>query len=404
LELNEYEQVINQFGRLVCDRLLMFVGDLLQKHVRSNDSIAHFGSGQYVVLVEELRGEDDASRVTNEIQDIFEQPLVLDGNVINISARCGIVFNLSDYSQPEEILRDVELAMRSASGAGSLTIKTFTPKLRDNVSAKLESGIDVRKAIENDELDLYYQPIISFDDGEITGFEALVRWSHPERGVITPDKFIHVAEENGLIIDIDRWVLQNACLQIKEWQQHSFESCPSISVSVNISAEMITEDGFLDYVEDTLELNRLEPASLKLEITERSMVENNEQTVQLLSSLLSLGVQVQIDDFGIGYSSLGYLSHLPLEGLKIDRSFVQGILHNDRQKEIVNAIIALTSRLNVSVVAEGVETQEQLDYLRTIGCEFGQGYLIAKPLCSQDVPIWLNSHTSQLRNNVSIQD
>lgn len=398
LELNEYEQIIHQYGRLVNDRLLLLVGDLLRKHLRSNDSVAHFGHGQFAILVEELHSEEDASRATRDILEIFEQPFVLDGNVIYISACCGIVYNLAGYSHPEDILRDVEIAMRSARVEGRSNIKVFSPQLRDKMRAKMETGVDIRKAIDNNELDIYYQPIIGFEDGIIVGFEALVRWSHPERGIITPEEFIPVAEENGLIIDLDRWVLKNACLQIKEWQRDAIISNPSISVSVNVSADLINEHGFLNYVEDTLKSSQLQPSSLKLEITERSVVENNDRTIQLLSNLLALGVQVQIDDFGIGYSSLGYLSHLPLEGLKIDRSFVQGILNNDRQKEIVNAIVSLTSRLNVSVVAEGVETQEQLDYLRTIGCEFGQGFLIARPLTSQDVPVWLNSHTSNLRN------
>lgn len=404
LELNEFEQIISLNGRLGSDRLLLMVGELLKKHLRSHDSIAHFGNGQYAILVEELQDEDDASRATREILDIFDQPFVLDGNVLNISASCGIAFNLADYTQADEILRDVEIAMRSARVEGKSNIKIFSPQLRDRMRAKIESGIDIRRAIENNELEIFYQPIIGFDQGNIIGFEALVRWTHPERGLIAPDEFIHVAEENGLIIDLDRWVLKNACLQIKEWQQQEVIPNPLISVSVNVSAELINENGFLDYVEETLNLHQLQPLSLKLEITERSMVKNNDSTKHLLSNLLSLGVQVQIDDFGIGYSSLGYLSHLPLEGLKIDRSFVRGILTNDRQKEIVNAIVSLTSRLNVNVVAEGVETLEQLEYLKNIGCDFGQGFLIARPLCSLDVPVWLESYSPQLHFEGKISD
>jgi diguanylate cyclase (GGDEF)-like protein/PAS domain S-box-containing protein len=403
LELKDFDELSKGPGRFVGDRLLLLVGDLLKKKLRSNDTLAHFGNGQFAILLEELRDEVNISRVTREILDIFKNPFVLDGNTIHIIASCGILYDLSGYERAEDVQRDVEIAMISARAAEKTNLEVYSPKLRDHLLGNIESGIDIKKALENDELEVYYQPIIGFDRGDIVGFEALVRWTHPERGIITPDKFIHVAEENGLIIDIDRWVLQNACYQIKEWQQKSIASS-SISVSVNISAELINEKGFLNYVETTLEESQLQPASLKLEITERSMVPDNERTVELLSNLLNLGVQVQIDDFGIGYSSLGYLSHLPLGGLKIDRSFVRGITNNDRQREIVNAIVSLTARLNVSVVAEGVETQEQMDYLKTIGCQFGQGFLIAEPLSSNDVPVWLSVYLAQLQNKHSVNE
>ena len=402
MELNEFAEINNSTGRLVGDRLLLLVGDLLRKMLRSNDTLAHFGKGQYAVLIEELLEENDISRITSEILQIFAKPFVLDGNVIDISASCGIVFDLAKYEKTEDVLRDVEIAMRSARFVGKSSVRIFTPQLRDHMLLNIENGIDIRKAIDNEELEIFYQPIIGINQGEIDGFEALLRWTHPERGIITPDKFIHVAENNGLIIEIDRWVLQKACHQIRDWQDKSIANS-SLSVSVNISAELINEKGFLNYVEETLKESQLQPSSLKLEITERSMVSDNKRTVDLLSRLLTLGVQVQIDDFGIGYSSLGYLSHLPLGGLKIDRSFVRGIMNNDRQREIVNAIVSLTSRLNVSVVAEGVETQEQMEYLKTIGCNFGQGFLIAEPLCSNDVPVWLGVYMSKLHNKASLR-
>jgi diguanylate cyclase (GGDEF)-like protein/PAS domain S-box-containing protein len=401
IELRNFDKLSKEPGRFVSDRLLLLVGDLLKKRLRSNDTLAHFGNGQFAILLEELRDEVNISRVTREILEIFKNPFVLDGNAIQITASCGILFDLSGYERAEDVQRDVEIAMSSARAAEKTNLEIFSPQLRDHLLGNIESGIDIKNAIDNDELEVYYQPIIGFEQGEIVGFEALVRWTHPERGIITPDKFIHIAEENGLIIDIDRWVLQNTCYQIKEWQQKSIASS-SISVSVNISAELINEKGFLNYVEATLKESQLQPSSLKLEITERSMLPDNDRTIELLSKLLSLGVHVDIDDFGIGYSSLGYLSHFPLGGLKIDRSFVRGITNNDRQREIVNAIVSLTSRLNVNVVAEGVETQEQMDYLKTIGCQFGQGFLIAEPLRSNDVPIFLSVYLAQLQHKHSL--
>jgi len=373
---------------------------MLKNKLRANDTIAHFGHGHFAILLEELKDEVNITRITHEIMEIFEKPFALNGNEIDIYASCGVLFDLFGYERAEDVQRDVKIAMRSGQIPRKTTVEIFSPPLRNHLLGNIESGIDIKNAIENNELVLFYQPIVGFEQEDLIGFEALVRWTHPERGIITPDKFIHIAEENGLIRDIDRWVLQNACLQIKEWQQKYNASSP-ISVSVNISADLIKEKDFLTYVENALQESQLLPTSLKLEITERSMVQDDNRTVDLLSKLLSLGIQVQIDDFGIGYSALGYLSHLPLGGLKIDRSFVQGVTNNDRQREIVNAIVSLTSRLNVSVVAEGIETKEQMEFLKTIGCQFGQGYLIAEPLSSKDVPVWLSVYLAELQNKHS---
>ncbi len=258
-----------------------------------------------------------------------------------------------------------------------------------------EQFSDLQKAIQRGEFILHYQPIVSFKNKGLIGFEALIRWLHPEKGVLLPDDFIPSAEKNGLIFDIDRWVMQKACQQLGEWQKASI-AAPNLSVNVNISPDHLCEAGFLEYVEEIFGNGSLPPSSLKIEITERSVVERTDLAVNLINELLELGIQVMIDDFGSRYSSLGYLSDFPLEILKIDRSFIQGIHGDNRRREILNAIVALTDRLNVSVVAEGIETQTQLNYLKNLGCAYGQGFLFAKPLPADDVPAWLKTHKSQI--------
>lgn len=397
LEIDQFSKISESYGKIASDRALINVGGVLGKRLRSNDTLAHFGDGRFAFLLEELLDEFDASRVSENISGEFEKPIIIDGNSIHLKIFGGIVFNLTGYQRAEDIIRDAEVAMVSARNNKAVNISVFSPQLREHLLAEIEDCTEIQRALENDEFVLYYQPIIGFESGELIGFEALIRWMHPERGVLPPGEFIHVAEENGLIQDIDRWVLKHACNQISEWHQKSIAD-QATSVSVNVNAGLINDSGFLDYVENILLKSSLNPSNLVVEITERSMIENNETTIQLLSRLLELGVQVQIDDFGVGYSSLGYLSNLPMEGLKLDRSFVGGIMNDNRQREIVSAIISLTARLDVCVIAEGIETQEQMDYLKGLGCSCGQGFLISEPLSSGDVPLWLQMNFAQLQS------
>ncbi len=249
---------------------------------------------------------------------------------------------------------------------------------------------DLQRAISQSEFALHYQPIVSFDRRKLIGFEALVRWIHPERGILIPGEFIPAAEDSGLISDIDRWVLRNACQQLCVWQQGSVAD-PLMSVSVNINAEHISAGDFVDYVRTVLSEYQLDPSNLKLEIPEKAILQQTDKSVDLIKELAGLGIRVLVDDFGRGYSSLGHLSHLPLEALKIDRSFTKGIHGDNEQKDMLNAIVALTNRLNVNVVAEGIETTSQLEYLLDLGCSYGQGYLFAKPMETSAVPQWLQS-------------
>ena len=308
------------------------------------------------------------------------------------------------------IVRDMEIGVISISRLGEvdfsgedeaklLALSDFAAIAINNAIeyGKAQNGIlvnsradDLQRAIDQSEFALHYQPIVSFDRQRMIGFEALVRWIHPEQGILIPGEFIPAAEDNGMIAEIDRWVLKKACQQLGMWQQGSVAD-PLMSVSVNVNAKHISGGDFVDYVRAVLSEYRLCPSNLKLEIPEKAILQQTDKSVDLIKELAGLGIRVLVDDFGHGYSSLGHLAHLPLEALKIDRSFTKGIHGNIQQKETLNAIVALTNRLNVNVVAEGIETTSQLEYLRGLGCSYGQGYLFAKPMETSAVPHWLQS-------------
>jgi len=308
------------------------------------------------------------------------------------------------------IVRDMAIGVMSISRLGEmdfsgeeesklLALSDYAAIAINNAIAhgKAQNGIlanthvdEMQRAITQGEFALHYQPIVSFDRQEMIGFEALIRWIHPERGILIPGEFIPFAEDNGMISDIDRWVLKKACQQLCMWQQGSVAD-PLISISVNVNAEHITNGDFVDYVSAVLSEYKLDPSNLKLEIPEKAILQQTDKSVDLIKELASLGIRVLVDDFGRGYSSLGHLAHLPLEALKIDRSFTKGIHGDIQQQETLNAIVALTNRLNVNVVAEGIETPSQLEYLKGLGCSYGQGYLFAKPMETSAVPHWLQT-------------
>jgi EAL domain-containing protein (putative c-di-GMP-specific phosphodiesterase class I) len=323
-------------------------------------------------------------RVAEWIQDQFSKPMHVDGHEVFTSTSIGVVRSTPEYQTPEEIIRDADIAMYFAKNKGGGRAEVFKPPMRERVLERLSLEADLRKAIGEGELRVYYQPIADLDTGQLTGFEALVRWQHPEKGLLPPGKFIALAEETGMIISIDRWILRQACQQIMEWNE-KYKPEPELSINVNISAKHIATPELRQYVIQVLEETGLESDKLKLEITEFSLVDHSDITASAFSNLQDLGVHIQIDDFGIGYSSLGYLSNFPINALKIDRSFIGNIVESTDQRDIVQAIISLTERLNVEVIAEGVETYDQLEQLRQLGCQLGQGYLFSTPLDSSEV-------------------
>jgi EAL domain-containing protein (putative c-di-GMP-specific phosphodiesterase class I) len=346
-------------------------------------SSARFGGDEFAILLSGMTDATDAVRVAQRIQDELSQPFVLDKNSAFATASIGIALSSSGYDRPDDILRDADIAMYRAKENGKARYELFDHGMHARAVSRLQLESDLRQAIEQKEFCVYYQPIISLQTGRLAGFEALVRWNHPRRGLVAPADFIPVAEETGLIVPIGQWVLNEACAQVRQWQIDS-PSHRSLSLSVNLSARQVAQPDLLQRIKDALETSKLNPHCLKLEITESVVMENAEAAAQMFKQLRSLGVQLSIDDFGTGYSSLSYLHRFPLNYLKIDRSFVMR-LTTDNDNAIVRTISTLARNLGMEVIAEGIETEEQFQQLKMLGCEYGQGYLFSRPVGNDGV-------------------
>jgi diguanylate cyclase (GGDEF)-like protein/PAS domain S-box-containing protein len=379
LDLDRFKTVNDSLGHVLGDQLLVSTSRRLQVCLRTSDTIARFGGDEFVILLEDLDDTQDAIQIAERILEEIRSPFNLAGHEVVISTSIGIVFSSRVYDNPEEILRDADIAMYQAKALGRSRFVIFNTAMRTNVVAHIELENDLRAAIERKELELYYQPILSLKSTKIIGFEALVRWHHPEKGIILPGDFIPFAEESGLIIPMGEWILQEACRQMGAWHKQ-FLSDPPLTVSVNLSNKQFSQPDLIDQIETAISNSHFDARYLRLEITESVIMENSELAIATLNHLRQLGVQVYIDDFGTGYSSLVYLHLLPINAIKIDRSFISG---NDIQKnglDIAKSIVRLAHDLKLEAIAEGVETQEQLEKLKGLDCEYAQGYLISKCL------------------------
>ncbi|MGW8249556.1 MAG: EAL domain-containing protein [Anaerolineales bacterium] len=379
LDLDRFKNVNDSLGHLVGDELLVAVARMLVSGLRSTDTVARVGGDEFVILLEGVKEKEAAIRAANWINEQMQTAFSLSGHKVFITASIGIVYGGSDYNQAEDVLRDADIAMYSAKAHGRACYEIFEPSMRAKITDDLNLETELRMALDSQDFAIHYQPIISLSSNQLTGFEALLRWNHPRRGLLNPGDFMKVAEDTGLINSIDRWVLRQACRQLKSWQER-YPIDPPLTVSVNLSGTHISRDGFVEFIKQVLQEERIDPVCLKLEITENAIMEDNPLTLQVIKDLRQLGVQLQIDDFGIGYSSLSYLSQFPINALKIDQSFIQQMMTDSTRLKIVQAIVMLTHRLDVVVIAEGVESKEQLDQLKSLGCEFGQGFYISKPL------------------------
>ncbi len=379
LDMDRFKIVNDSLGHATGDQLLLEVARRLQKCLRTIDTVARLGGDEFVLLLEDIEDLQGATRVADRIQRELESRFDLEGNSIFTTASIGIVQGSTNYAQAEDMLRDADIAMYRAKMLGKARYEVFDATMRDRAVARLELETGLRSAIAREEFQVYYQPILSLKNNRITGFEALVRWQHPQRGLVAPAEFIPMAEDTGLIIPIGQWVLREACRQIRKWQAQ-FPADPPLTISVNLSPKQFAQLDLISQIERTLAETGLDAHSLKLEITESIIVEDAEGVNQMLAQLRARGVEVQIDDFGTGYSSLGQLHRLPIDTLKIDRTFISRIGHNGNGSEIVQTILTLAHDLGMKVVAEGVETTNQLAKLKHLECEFGQGFLFAKPL------------------------
>jgi diguanylate cyclase (GGDEF)-like protein/PAS domain S-box-containing protein len=378
LDVDRFKLVNDSLGNASADQLLIQIAQRVKTCMRQGDVLARVGGDEFAVLLDDVSGEEEASSVATRIQQALSISFNLLGQEVYTTMSIGIAL-ASDYEQVSDMLRDAETAMHQAKARGKARYEVFGHDMHGESMSQLKMETDLRRACERDELFVDYQPIVSLESRTLIGFEALVRWRHPEFGLVPPKDFIPVAEETGQILTIGQTVLESACRQAREWQQ-CYPAAPPLFVSVNLSVKQFNQPGLVENIAELLERFQLPPRCLKLEITESVFSDNIEAAVGLLTQLRELGVQLSIDDFGTGYSSLSYLQRFPIDTLKIDRSFVTQMMENEENLAIVRTIVALAQNLGRDVVAEGVETEDQLKLLRKLECENGQGYLFSTPL------------------------
>jgi predicted signal transduction protein with EAL and GGDEF domain len=340
--------------------------------------VARLGGDEFAILLDEIESNSDVLRVAERLQEDLIQPYYIGGQEVFTTASIGITLSTTGYESAETILRDADTAMYRAKQNGKARYELFDKQMHADAFAMLRLESDLRRALDRDELVVFYQPIVSLKDEKISGFEALVRWQHPQRGLIPPADFIPIAEDTGLIIDIGQKVLREACRQMREWQCEGLVDT-SVTMSVNLSNKQFTSLKLEQQVARILEQTDLDPNCLNLEVTETVVTENAESACVTLRQLRALGIHLSIDDFGTGYSSLSYLHRFPVNTLKIDRSFISNMAAGNENSAIVRTIIALADNLGMAVVAEGIETEAQREELSASGCEFAQGFLFARP-------------------------
>lgn len=379
LDLDRFKVVNDSLGHAAGDQLLDAISDRLQSCVRLGDTVARLGGDEFAILVEDLEDERQVDRVAERIQEALLEPFTVSGHEIFTTASLGIALSSTGYDRAEDILRDADTAMYRAKSLGRTRQVVLNPEARTSAVAQLELETELRHAVEREEFEVWYQPIVDLGQGGLTGFEALVRWQHPERGLLEPAEFLPLAIDAGLAQPIVLWVLERACRQLRRWRD-VHEGDAEIRLSVNLDAKTLTSARLIDVVERVVEEAELEPSDLRFDVTEGMLMENPEVTTGILRRLRSIGVAIHVDDFGTGYSSLSQLHRFPIDALKIDRSFVGRMSVSREDLEIVTTIVSLARNLGIQVMAEGVETVEQLAQLRTLGCELAQGHLFAEAM------------------------
>lgn len=406
IDIDSFKMINDSLGHAMGDQLIVEIGRRLKTHLRRDDTVsrlgvvddtdfgedtlARLGGDEYTILLQDIKDPSDTIRAAQRIQEALAIPYTLDAQEVFISASIGIALSTAPHGTPEDLLRDADIAMYRAKALGKARCEVFDTAMHARAVLRLKLETDLRKAVQRKEFRVHYQAIVRLETSRVVGFEALIRWQHPEMGLVGPNEFIGVAEETGLIIPIGNWVLREACQQIRCWQSQ-YSSChPPLTISVNISPKQFAQPNLVDEIASVLRTSDLNPSCLHLEITENVAIGDEARTESILSQLKDLGVRLSIDDFGTGYSSLNYLRRFPVDTVKIDRSFVSNMDTKDN-REIVRTIIMLAASLGLNVIAEGAETEAQVNDLKTLNCDFGQGYFFSKPVDSDTVKKLLGS-------------
>jgi diguanylate cyclase (GGDEF)-like protein len=390
----------DSLGHLAGDQLLLAVSERLEKCLRLTDTVARLGDSftmarlggdEFTVLLDDLKDLSDARLAADRLMKVLAPPFILSGKEVFTSASIGIALSSSAYENPEDMLRDADTAMYRAKSLGKARYEVFDADMRASLVARLQIETDLRHGLERGEFCNFYQPIVALDSGRIVGFEALLRWQHPTRGLLGPDEFIFIAEETGLIRELGWWNLREACRQLSEWKSQS-NNYLNFTMNVNLSAKQFLQPNLVEEIKNLIEDLAFSPETLKLEITESTVMIDPTATAKMLQQIKSLGVLLAIDDFGTGYSSLSYLHRFPLDTLKIDRSFISGA---GEGMEIAQTIMPMAKNLRLDVIAEGVETFEQVALLKKLNCKYAQGFYFSKPLAADEVaqlltetPVW----------------
>ncbi|NOT43848.1 MAG: EAL domain-containing protein, partial [Acidobacteria bacterium] len=383
VDLDHFKTVNDSLGHAVGDGLLRAAASRLASCLRDFDTVARLGGDEFAVLIDDPESGESIASVAERIASAFQEPFALDEREVMASASIGVAL-AEQGDTAEDLLRNADLAMYLAKGRGRGQSAIFEPEMHEAMLTRLELQADLRHALERGELTVHYQPIHALDTQRLIGVEALLRWQHPTRGPVSPAVFVPIAEDTGLIVGIGRWVLQQACLDLRQWQNDLGPQAPE-RVSVNVSGRQLPDPQLFDLVQAALAVADLPPGALVLELTESILMKHTDQTLSVMHRLRALGVRIAIDDFGTGYSSLSYLQRLPVDILKIDRAFVERLETDGSASALVRAIVGLGHSLSLHTVAEGIETVRQAELLRGLGCEQGQGYLFGKPMSTSDL-------------------
>ncbi|WP_320170689.1 ammonium transporter [Maridesulfovibrio sp.] len=390
LDLDRFKWINDTLGHHAGDEFLIAIADRLSSCIREVDTVARLGGDEFGIVVEEYGSYQEVIRIAKRIQNSLQIPLSLADTKVTSSASIGIVLKVEDYQDADSLMRDADIAMYRAKELGRARFKVFNQRMHSRLVAEVELENDLREAIQEEQLTLYYQPIMNTFTGGLSGFEALLRWNSPTRGMVSPLVIIPMAEETGLIVPLGQWILREACMRMKQWLDTT--GITDLTVNVNLSFKQFAQPNFTQFVKSSLEQTGLSPKNLKLELTESCLMQNPAETMVKLSALRELGVQLVIDDFGTGYSSLSYLQRFPINGLKIDRSFISGDPHDKSNREIVRTIISMAKSLGLEVVAEGVEDSTQLEMLQNMSCDRVQGFMFSRPVEAENVEKFIRKH------------